>query len=100
VSLGNVLSGSLSATKDHTFVSAADNELLKKYKIPAFELHVSLHELLGHGSGKLFIKVIDVLYLTFCVHHQRWNSKTQSLRYICDKAVYRISDMYQLPAPS
>jgi hypothetical protein len=60
VSLGNVLSGSLAATKDHTFVSAADNELLKKYKIPAFELQVSLHELLGHGSGKLFIRVLDV----------------------------------------
>ena len=57
MSLGNVLSSSLTSTKDNTFVSAADNELLKKYKIPSFEVQVGLHELLGHGSGKLFMKV-------------------------------------------
>ncbi|XP_044744882.1 dipeptidyl peptidase 3 isoform X2 [Coccinella septempunctata] len=55
VSLGNVIPASYQATVN-PFLSAADGELLQKYRIPAFELQVGLHELLGHGSGKLLKK--------------------------------------------
>ncbi|KAL3285978.1 hypothetical protein HHI36_000492 [Cryptolaemus montrouzieri] len=58
VSLGNVIPASYQATVN-PFLSEADGELLQKYRIPAFELQVGLHELLGHGSGKLLKKEHD-----------------------------------------
>lgn len=55
VSLGNVLAASL-AQKAVTFVRTenGDEELFKNLIKEAFTVQVGLHELLGHGSGKLF----------------------------------------------
>ena len=56
VSLGNVLQASYSVAPDKkvSFVATDDQSLYKALKGHAFEVQVGIHELLGHGSGKLY----------------------------------------------
>ncbi|CAG0890395.1 unnamed protein product [Cyprideis torosa] len=58
VNLGNVIQ-CLKKSQEMPFLSKKDAEFLKKIGVEAFELQVGLHELLGHGCGKLFYEKKD-----------------------------------------
>ncbi|KAK2760967.1 hypothetical protein FQN54_002209 [Arachnomyces sp. PD_36] len=52
VSLGNVLSAK-APDEPVPFIRQQDLEVYRNYRDPAFEVQVGIHELLGHGTGKL-----------------------------------------------
>lgn len=56
VSLGNVLSAKAPDEKI-PFIREEDLELFTKYRDGAFEVQVGIHELLGHGTGKLLQEI-------------------------------------------
>ncbi|KAK2100101.1 bifunctional diacylglycerol diphosphate phosphatase/phosphatidate phosphatase [Saguinus oedipus] len=58
VSLGNVLAVAYATQREKlTFLEEDDKDLYILWKGPSFDVQVGLHELLGHGSGKLFVQV-------------------------------------------
>jgi dipeptidyl-peptidase III len=61
VSLGNVLSAT-APNEAIPFIRKQDDELYRKYRDPAFEVQVGIHELLGHGTGKLLQETSPGVY--------------------------------------
>lgn len=55
VYLANVISAPI-PIDSFPFLSEKDIEMVQKYRLPSFDVQVGLHELLGHGSGKLLTK--------------------------------------------
>jgi len=58
VSLANILAAK-AANEELTFIHPDDVDLYNDWDSRAFELQVANHELLGHGSGKLFQEYAD-----------------------------------------
>ncbi|KAJ3348765.1 hypothetical protein HDU83_001043 [Entophlyctis luteolus] len=58
VSLGNITNAKTPGVKP-TFICPEDLETYEKWKPASFEVQVGLHELLGHGSGKLLAEVAE-----------------------------------------
>ncbi|KAJ7155971.1 aflatoxin-detoxifizyme [Mycena crocata] len=58
VSLANILAAK-APDEELTFIHPDDEALYNEWDARAFELQVANHELLGHGSGKLFQEDVD-----------------------------------------
>ncbi|XP_023217150.1 dipeptidyl peptidase 3-like [Centruroides sculpturatus] len=58
VSLSNVMLARKTETAQN-FINKSDQEIFKKHQVGSCEIQVGLHELLGHGSGKLFKREKD-----------------------------------------
>lgn len=63
VNLGNVYPRPTAA--NIKFMSEADTNLMVKYSNESLTLIVALHELLGHGTGKLFTKNVETGELNY-----------------------------------
>lgn len=61
VSLGNVLNAQAPG-EVITFLSDSDRPLFEEFRGKSFEVQVGIHELLGHGSGKLLEQAKDGSY--------------------------------------
>ncbi|CAR25670.1 ZYRO0A05346p [Zygosaccharomyces rouxii] len=61
VSLGNILSASAKGSSTHppSFIAPEDRPIYDKCQGDSFEVQVGIHELLGHGSGKLLSETKD-----------------------------------------
>uniref|UniRef100_A0A8C6VR75 Dipeptidyl peptidase 3 n=1 Tax=Naja naja TaxID=35670 RepID=A0A8C6VR75_NAJNA len=86
VSLGNVLAVAYATQKEKlTFLAEEDKDLYIQWKGPSFEVQVGLHELLGHGSGKLFVQAAVInpetgeLIRSWYQGGETWDSKFSSV---------------------